>query len=148
MSQPTQYNTQPQQPLHMPVNAPVPTKPKSKRKWLLPVLVAVALLFGFGIGSVSNPAPPPVETIKEIEKPVRVEVPVVPPECAEAFTHAETAFSSAGRTSDIFKDAIDAVYQRDVPAIEAQTVKIKAENEVVTGVAPKYVAAKTACLAG
>lgn len=154
MSTPTQYSSpestnqygQPPMPPQMPFT-PAP-KPKAKRKWLVPVIVAVALIFGFAAGSSSNPAPPAVETIKEVEKKVRVEVPVVPPECKTAFTNAEELFSSAARTSTIFKSAIDAVAIMDVPGINAATGKIKAENVIIDGVGTKYAAAKTKCLAG
>lgn len=154
MSTPTQYNSpestnqygQPPMPPQMPLT-PAP-KRKTLFNWKLAMFIFAAFLLGavMGTGTVKEPAA--VETIKEVEKIVRVEVPVVPPECGAAFTNAEELFLSAARTSTIFKGAIDAVAIMDVPGINAATEKIKAENTIVEGVGTKYAAAKTKCLAG
>lgn len=156
MSVPTQYNSpestnqygQPPLPPQMPFTPG--QKPKSKRKWLMPVLIAVALIFGFGFGSAANPAPAAVETIKEVpvEKRVEVKVPVVPPSCAEAFDHAEAVFSSASRTVGIFQTVITAITNFDTAGIKAGTAKIDTETSVLKVTGPKYQSAKAKCLAG
>lgn len=134
-------------PDYIPSGIPAP-KPKPKFNWLIAVAALFALIFGFSVGSAANPAPPPVETTKEVEKIVRVEVPVVPPECAVAFRHAEEVFQSSSRTVGIFQVILKAVSRMDADGISAESPNIEAETAVVEKNAPLYSTAKTKCLAG
>lgn len=133
MSNPTQYSTQPQPPLHMPMNAPVPSKPKPKFNWKMALIVFAAVLIGGVIGSASNPAPPPVIQVQEktVEKEVMVKQ--TPISCLTALDLTEEAFGA-------MSESLGHILNEDYTAANRVTESIKAK-------APEANAAKAKCRA-
>lgn len=121
--------------------------PKKKFNWKLAGMIFAAVLIGGVIGSVSNPAPPPVIQVeKEI---VEKEVTVVqtPASCLMALEHAEAYMQSSGRVVNVFVQILDAVQVLDAAKITSLNPKIEAETAVIKELSPKYLAASADCRA-
>jgi hypothetical protein len=133
----------------LPNHAP---KPKAKRRWLVPLLIAVALLMGVGMGS-AKPAPEPVTVTKEVvkevpvEKVVTKEVPVTPKACITALKHAGEIIDISGDTIGILSDTLTAAGNFDVAAITANSEKVKAQTAKLGGISPSYISAREECQA-
>jgi hypothetical protein len=129
-----------------------PQKPKAKRRWLVPLLIAVALLMGVGMGS-AKPAPDPVTIEKVVEKKVevpvekRVEVPVTPPSCLTALSKAGEIIDISGNTVGILSDTLKAAVTWDSATITANTEKVKAQTSKLGDISPSYISAREECQA-
>lgn len=104
-----------------------PPAPKKKFNWKLAGMVFAAVLVGGVVGSVSNPAPPPVVQVQE----KIVEKEVTPESCLEALDLNEDAFSG-------LSDSMGHVLDGNYTAANRSTEKIKA-------LVPKANAAKADC---
>jgi hypothetical protein len=110
---------------------PQPPAPKKRFNWKLALAIFAAVLIGGVIGSVSNPAPPPVVQVQE--KEVEVEKEVTPASCLEALDLNEEAFS-------YLSDSLSSTADQNYTAARRSTDKVVA-------LVPKVNAAKAACRA-
>jgi len=140
-----QYGAVPPMPDHKPT--------KAKKKWLVPLLIAVALLFGAGIGNATAAAKPAEIQIqtKEVEKVVekKVNVPVLttPASCTDAITYAEQIMSSSARAVGVMGEMFKAAARLDAATITSLSPKIDDETAVLNGIRPKYQSARDSCQA-
>lgn len=129
-----------------------PHPPKSKRRWIMPLLIIVALFMGVGMGS-AKPAPDPVTITKEVPvekivtKEVEVTKEVTPPSCITALEHAGEIIDISGDTIGILSETLTAAGNFDVATITANSGKVKAQTDKLGKVSPKYVSAREECQA-
>ncbi|MFC9335849.1 hypothetical protein [Arthrobacter sp. NPDC057009] len=131
-----------------PVLQPAPEPGKPKRKWLLPVGLAVAgLVLGFGAGMGAKPEPEIVVQEKIVEKEVEVEVvkEVTPPSCIEALDVTQEAIELFSTYPEMANDAVQAAGTFDTAGLQAATRKIETFNSDLGKLTPKVGAPVAAC---
>jgi hypothetical protein len=121
--------------------------------WRKPLVwVLAALFFGIATGAGSASARE-VEVIKEVpvekivEKEVEVAVPTTPQACLDVITVAGKLIAVNIAIQDIQSDALTAVANSDVPAINRATEKVKIQNAVLDELTAPWSEAVEGCRA-
>lgn len=132
----------PAQPEEPPMIAAGPVQQKPKRKFAIVVIIAAALLLGGAVGAAAKP--PEEKIITETKTVTEYRTPAA---CTEGFDLAEQVFASSSTAMGYMSDAMQAAGRLDLATIKAAPAKIDVETRNVQNIAPKYRAAKEACLA-
>lgn len=98
-------------------------KPKKRRRWVTPALLAAGVAVGAALGAAGEPAAPEPE-VREVTVTEEVEVPTTPQICLEALDRAETVIQYAAEGIGIMADGFDAASRYDVSGIEAATAEL------------------------
>jgi hypothetical protein len=134
----------------MPPYQPQAPKPKAKRGWMVPVLVAVALIFGFGMGAI-KPAPDPVTIEKRVEVPVEKivtkEVPVTPAACGDYIEASSKVNDISSTVVGILSDTLSAAVNLDAATIRANNAKVDAETAKLKDITPEFQSTRDTCKA-
>lgn len=146
---PTQtFEAMPPMPQHQSNAVP----PKQKKRWLMPVLVAVAVLLGFAVGGAAVP-PKTVEVTKEVPvdkivtKEVTKEVPTTPKECTDALDYAATIFTMNADAIGTMSDMVQHAGHLDADGLNADNAKLDKQTQELSKIKQPYQDAVAACRA-
>lgn len=107
----------------------VPPVPLTKRRWFLPVAVAVGVLLGSLVTGTVNAVAATAKTAN----------------CKVAFEHADTALNSAMNVITILGDGMQSAARLDASALEDIGPKIDAEGSKIDAVTEEFKTARELC---
>ena len=122
---------------------PQPPAPKKRFNWKLALIVFAAVLIGGVIGSVSNPAPPPVVQVQVQEKVVEKEV--TPTACGTALDRGAEIIGMGGTVVGLLSDSLEAAGNLDAATIRANSEKIREQTQKLKDITPDYQLSRDTC---
>lgn len=134
----------PLQPQYAPYQSQPPA-PKKRFNWKTALTVFAAVLIGGVVGSVSNPAPPPVVEVQVQEKIVEKEV--TPVECGTALDIGSEIIANGGTVIGLLSDSLGAVADFDAATIRENNVQVNEQTEKLKEITPEFLSSREACQA-
>lgn len=126
---------------------PQPPAPKKRFNWKLALAMFAAVIIGGIIGSVSNPAPPPVVQVQEKRVEVEKKVTETPAECGTALDLGADIIGMSGTVVGLLSNSMEAVGNLDAATIRGNSAKIREQTAKLKAVTPDYQSARDTCKA-